>query len=164
MNRLETLWEKSIRTRVHELMALDRGIGAEPWQEPPTFSSRFRRSSGTRGWRSTGMRSSASRWRAGRATPLISTAWSSPPRAADAELGRDLVLAVAASARASGLPRMTLKVQAGNREARVFYERLGFREEGRPAPTSVSGPRPSWRRGAGASEHPDNTTEGECCH
>ncbi len=45
-------------------------------------------------------------------------------------LGRDLVLAVAASARASGLPRMTLKVHAGNREARVFYERLGFREEG----------------------------------
>ncbi len=45
------------------------------------------------------------------------------------KIGRTLLRAVAESARASGLERMTLKVSSANEAAIRFYEALGFERE-----------------------------------
>ncbi|HMN45907.1 MAG TPA: GNAT family N-acetyltransferase [Povalibacter sp.] len=46
-------------------------------------------------------------------------------------IGRQLLAWVEDSAMVAGIFRMNLEVRAGNREARSFYSRLGYKENGR---------------------------------
>ena len=128
MTRLEPLSAELLEARVRDLIALDRGIEAEPWGEPEfrlPLAEKLRHS--RLAFDDSRLVGFAVASRKGDAVHLHRLVVAPSERGRG--LGRDLVLAVAASGRASGLPRMTLKVHTGNRDGRAFYARLGFREE-----------------------------------